>query len=95
MTDKKTICGILRALFIRKNIQAKLNCVYADGKGYSLISIRFYRKDGNNMIGKIVFEEQNKRVFQYHYRSMKFYRPNDVVDLLLDIYHFEMGQLPK
>lgn len=95
MTNKKTICGILHSLFVRKNIQAKLNCVYADGKGYSLISIRFYDKTFNYMIGKIVFEDHKQSVLHCHYRNIACYRSNDVIDLLLDIYHFEMNQLAE
>ena len=88
----ETIKALLEKLReVNSGLTWELQCKYSNGEGQTLLEIRILRKENKQVKGHICFQEENHHVtnFRYNGISKTEQKPDNVVDLLLDIINVE------
>lgn len=69
----------------------ELRCKYSDGEGNTLLEVRILRKDIQQVKGSICFREENHKVMNFRYHGVSYMgkKPDNIVDLLLDLINAE------
>lgn len=64
-------------------------CAFSDGKGITLIELNLYRKDGQELAGRIVYQLESGEVLRFHYPAFSGHAPEEILDFLLDVFNLE------
>lgn len=96
-------CGKMDSQYINKAVKELLDklvhdlpgyrwdslCAYSDGQGVTMIELNIFRKDGQEMAGRIAYQLETGEVHRFHYAPIGNHAPEMIVDFLLDVYNFE------
>lgn len=64
-------------------------CAYSNGKGLTLIELNLFRKDGQEMAGKITYQLETGEVLRFVYPAFQGQAPSEILDFLLDVLNLE------
>ena len=64
-------------------------CGFSDGKGLTLIELNLFRKDGQEMAGRIAYQLETGLVLRFYYPAFTGNAPEDILDFLLDVLNLE------
>ncbi len=64
-------------------------CSYSNGRGLTLIELNLFRKDGQEMAGRIAYQLETGEVLRYHYPAFSGDAPTEILDFLLDVMNLE------
>ena len=91
MKNKKQVCDILRLLStISGDIRINTKCIYSDGISKTYILINIYNSITASAKGEIIMQQETGKLQKGFYKNMVFERGSDIIDVLLDIYNFEI-----
>ena len=71
------------------NNSFKIECIYSDGQGYTILMISFFNIPDLKTFGRIAFEEGSGKVQKCVFRNHCFRNPGDIIDTLLDVYNYQ------
>jgi hypothetical protein len=72
----------------------KLNCKYSDGREHTFMEVEFHYQQTNQKAGFVLFNMENAKVIRGKHRGMiPFSNKMMLMDVLLDILHYESQQL--
>ncbi|MBL6447157.1 hypothetical protein JMN32_12620 [Fulvivirga sp. 29W222] len=67
----------------------KIECIYSDGMGYTILMIYFFNIPDLTIFGRIAFEQESGRVQKCIFRNHCFGRCDNIIDALLDVYNYQ------
>jgi len=87
----KTVKNILDKLIQHKpEYKWDAHCTYADGKGTTILEVLIFSKLGRTINGRISYLVESGDVINFYYKGMQEDNPDSIIDLLLDIFNFEI-----
>ncbi|ELR73102.1 hypothetical protein C900_05737 [Fulvivirga imtechensis AK7] len=79
---------LLRKITARHNDRFKVECLYSDGQGNTILMISFYNMQ-SKIFGRIAFQKETGEVRKCVYKNQRFRDAHNIVDALLDVYNYQ------
>lgn len=90
MIQLEQLNGLLNKITgVRSNDGFKVQCLYADGNGNTIVMISFFNTRRSQTFGRIAFQQETGAVRKCVYRNHHFKDAENIVDALLDVYNYQ------
>lgn len=89
MVQLEHLYALLRKITAKQNDQFKVECLFSDGQGNTILMISFYKTHQSKTFGRIAFQKETGVVRKCIYRNQRFKDAYNIVDALLDVYNYQ------